>query len=550
MNDWLPRSWLFEIYDTKATKVVDSFTLILPPQSVSIREKQRVAITKTFDSAFVDDYGPDNLEITIRGISGTANAFPTYMTSPATTNRQVEATQTAGDKSGYNQQDAFFAFRDKIMRYKNGAAFENLIMKVYNLNDEEAYRCVLLDFTLDRTSEQPWRYPFAISLFVEEDLLAPRSPKTTSVFTPVDVKTWDESMVETDNKLTFIQDLMKGVATVRTAIVRIREAVQTIRNRVVIYSNAALVVSQIPLFAVQQIVDELTNINIAAKGVYTTGALTISQYANILGYLSGALDINLRLWGVAIQADRSGTQTLTGPARSKLPTKTAAALAIAAGRSLASAAAIPGANDIPSLPSDNEDTQLTFTSTIPYTVQGGDTLQRLALVYMNDPSLWVYIAQINGLASNAYLVPGQQIFIPITSASDSNNQNIIRRTPQDDPLGADIELDVNGDPVIAGDIMYVGSTANIVQAINSQMATPLGFSIKHTAYGLAFGAGKAGDQIAEKYIRMAVRAALLFDPRIKRVDDLAIYATADVIKISFTVTLRGVDQKVPVTVRL
>ncbi len=74
----LSKSWLFEVVNTKTKQIVNSFTLILPPQSYTIREKQRVSITKTFGNAFIDDYGPDNIEITIKGISGTAHVFPTY----------------------------------------------------------------------------------------------------------------------------------------------------------------------------------------------------------------------------------------------------------------------------------------------------------------------------------------------------------------------------------------------------------------------------------------------------------------------------------------
>ena len=81
MKEWLSRSWLFEVVDIVSEIVEKSFTLVLPPQQYSIKEKARVSITKTFGNAFIDDYGADNIEITIKGISGTSHVFPTFDTS-------------------------------------------------------------------------------------------------------------------------------------------------------------------------------------------------------------------------------------------------------------------------------------------------------------------------------------------------------------------------------------------------------------------------------------------------------------------------------------
>ena len=53
----LSKSWLFEIVDKETKDIIESFTLIMPPQSLTIKEPQRTSITKTFGNVFVDDYG-------------------------------------------------------------------------------------------------------------------------------------------------------------------------------------------------------------------------------------------------------------------------------------------------------------------------------------------------------------------------------------------------------------------------------------------------------------------------------------------------------------
>jgi len=79
-DNFLSKSWLFEVVDSRTEKIEASFTLVIPPSSYSIKEPHRVNITKTFGNAFIDDYGPDNPQLVIKGISGTAHAFPTFTT--------------------------------------------------------------------------------------------------------------------------------------------------------------------------------------------------------------------------------------------------------------------------------------------------------------------------------------------------------------------------------------------------------------------------------------------------------------------------------------
>ena len=168
MSELLLRSWLFEIVDTETQFIDESFTLILPPQSCEIKEGQRVNVTKTFANIFVDDYGSDNLEITLKGISGTSSIFKTFQTSTPTdifneplyffdVKEAASATTLTGGV-GYNARSAFYKFRNTIIRYKDKypQTYDKKELRVYDLHDEQAYKCVLLNFDLNRDSDKPF----------------------------------------------------------------------------------------------------------------------------------------------------------------------------------------------------------------------------------------------------------------------------------------------------------------------------------------------------------------------------------------------------------
>lgn len=135
-------------------------------------------MTKTFGNVFIDDYGPDNLQIVLKGISGTTGIFPTYRAKGPNLGSTTElaaasaAAFGAPPVEGYDAKAAFYTFRDSIMRYKNNFAdnFEQKELYVYDLNDQQVYKCILLDFTLDREQRRPFYYEFTISLLVYADM--------------------------------------------------------------------------------------------------------------------------------------------------------------------------------------------------------------------------------------------------------------------------------------------------------------------------------------------------------------------------------------------
>ena len=146
---------MFNLVDTDTQQVKESFTLVIPPRKYKLEEGTRSKITKTFQRVVIDDYGPDNPELTISGYSGTSKAFPTFRAPPL-----------GNDNTEYGSAAAFYTFRNTIMHYRYQDDYEKRQMHVYDLTDEQSYNCFLLKFSLDRSHETPFKYPYSIELFV------------------------------------------------------------------------------------------------------------------------------------------------------------------------------------------------------------------------------------------------------------------------------------------------------------------------------------------------------------------------------------------------
>jgi hypothetical protein len=241
LKPMLARSWLFEVVDKQTGKIQESFTLVLPPQRINIKEKQRVSVTKTFGNIFVDDYGSDNLEITISGISGTAHVFPTFRsqgisTGIATTYQKGATTAAITSVLGYTGRSAFYTFRDAIMRYKDSQYYDQYALRVYDLYDEQSYKCILLEFDLDRNGDKPFYYPFTISLMVEERL-------NSKYFMPwvVDFSgNINAAMDVISSAIAVVEDLFAMVEKVVNSIAVIKANLEAMERRIVSLKDRAL----------------------------------------------------------------------------------------------------------------------------------------------------------------------------------------------------------------------------------------------------------------------------------------------------------------------
>jgi len=534
-DNFLSKSFLFEIVDSNTENIEASFTLVLPPQQYSIKEKHRINITKTFGNAFIDDYGPDNLEMVIKGISGTAHAFPTFRTkgvsaSYAPTSDMITASSRSATE-GFRHKEAFYTFRDEIMRYRDRENFDQKELRVYDLADEQAYKAVLLEFDLDRTSDKPFHYPFTISLFIYARL----GSKAASTPKPILISS---SLLDSLNNLSeSIASLQKrfqifnNIQTIRNQVALASNQLQLLRARV----NSSLLqvrtVIESPLLLTRQLLDTMTTLAGFVYDAYVQGKLTIDSYVSATETIDNQMRDVLGVYGYSIQEGAQQTKT----------------------EIIEEYKGMDYSNpDIPVPTSDMK--TFVINGVNLYTVKGEDTLQSIALKELGDETLWPYIASINpSIQSNSDLVVGEEIYVPV-------NQNIQTTTSKDnfiltedtlrDPYGADIRLDSNGNIIVqeSNDVSLVSGVDNVLQSIDVRLKTEIGSMIKQTAFGLMSQPGMAGTSQAFSYVRMSIQNTLIQDPRIASVKNVGVQIERDALHVSADIYLVGRETSMPVDV--
>lgn len=540
-DDFLSKSFLFEIVDSATEIIEESFTLVIPPNAYSIKEKHRVTITKTFGNAFIDDYGPDNLELTIRGISGTAHAFPTFQTIKGTkggrgvhSQRPDSSFMRRGEEStvGYDHKSAFYTFRDKIMRYRDHDNYDQKEMRVYDLADEQAYKCVLLQFDVDRTSEHPFHYPFTIQLFVYAKLGTKGAYNPVSIKIGGDVFALLDSLDSASDSLLDRASIFENVQSVINAMQKAKNQLTLLRGKVNTWLVKGRIVLESPLTIIKQTIDLLIITGGIVFDAYNAGQLTLDAYVNAKETIDSQIRDGLALYGISIEAGAQQTKE--------------EAVELYAGMDFTDPLLpVPTASVLSSV----------FSGVNVYTVKGDDTLQSIALSELGDSALWPFIANANpDIASNADLSSGMEIYIPVEGTNDSSSKDnfILTEDALRDPFGVDIRLDENGNIVVAesNDVALISGLANVIQAVNNRLSTPVGSLIKQTAYGLGATPGVAGTSQALSYLRMNYRASLLQDPRIERVENLQVEMDKDLVYISADLILYGYDQSLSVTVQI
>lgn len=205
---------------------------------------------------------------------------------------------------------------------------------------------------------------------------------------------------------------------------------------------------------------------------------------------------------------------------------------------------------------------------ITHTIKYGDTLQSLALEYLEDASRWAEIAILNDLeypfisydpndtTPNVKKI-GEDILIEVDNASDLSvlpqfelNDLYAQQLGSDLSLfntsstialtnGAEGELKANG----YGDLTVVNGINNLRQAYILALATPLGANPYHPEYGSILGElmglPKTTDTLQK--IRVEVERVLRSDDRTQDVTINRCVAVDDVVYLDATVTPVGLN---------
>lgn len=528
LKGFLTKSWMFELRDRKTQKTLYSYTLVLPPQSISIKEPQRVSITKTFGNSFVDDYGMDNIQITIKGISGTAHAFPTMSIEEGTS------------KVGYNAPDAFYKFRDNIIRFKESADWDQWELRVYDLADEQSYLCVLLDFTLDRSAESPLHYPFSISLFVYESLSTYKYK-----LKPIVISKYPKGALDNINKLlNLMKKLNQGFQSITNAISMVNAKALELRARwdKALDTTTNILVS--PLDLAHNLVDAAFTLLAIIPDTYDAVVYVSERYVDKkLGALEFArtiLNESLRIYGYQISEGWQSIKSLSFDIDAGMEVNDAEAASSSSTSGVARASVA---------------SSYAFSGLNVYTIKGNDTLPGIALNELGNSDLWPYIANVNpGITNSSDLVSGETLFIPVKNSSvvsSSKEQFIFSEDVTRDPYGSDMQIDTTGNLVfVGGEAATISGIENVKQAINMQLNTEVGSMIKQAGFGMVAQAGFAGTSMALSYIKMAVQSSIMKDPRVEAVNNIVVNLESDSVFLSMDIKLVGSETSlsVPITI--
>ena len=550
MESLIDKSWLFEVVDNKTRQIIKSFTLVIPPTQVQIREPQRVNPIRTFGELFVDDYGPDNIDLTIRGISGTARAFPTFCTEGvaslsgniATALAKQQGRQIVGIQDGYDQRSAFYTFRDNIMRYKDQSGdFTNKELHVYDLYDSQGYNCVLLSFLLDRNAQTPFRYPFTISLLVKERLDSKSRFKPKKMLIVADPFELISGILDV---LNYAVDLVRDVQEITNNLFRIQAFANQITTRLNQISDGVLSVIPAAVSTAAQAVAATENLRASLTNAFTLNRISTDTYVRMLETTSRMSIDSARVHQYIIA---QGFQVTRRDSVSVATNKTD------------SDAIITNQSGIEDLPiGESESQYFEYSGTVPYTVRQGDTLLSIALAFYGDENLWPFIAQLNDIKDALDIPAGYTLMIPISTQSSisqidlTKDSFILSEDLYRDPYGQDLLLKNTGTKAVlvaaeSGDLVTTSGINSVVQKIDVTLNTRVSSMIKETFFGLLSSIGSANSAAAYSYLTMNFRNALLLDPRITEVTNINITAASDTIYAGADIFLVGREESLPVS---
>ncbi len=546
------KSILFEIVNRKDPSIpIEAFTLTIPPETMDIEEEQRISRTKTFGGLFIDDYGPDNPKITIAGNTGGSDVRSTY----------VPSSLAASVPEKLNGREAFFYFRDRIMRYKNRKKFlsnyADFDLIIYDLStvpenlststeftpksEAEAYIVSLEKFKMTRNKEKPFFYNYSIELIVMRTL-----GTASGIF---------RSPVSKSNPRNLIQDLRRVIGTIQAKFTTVRSIKDQIEDAINLIDQLA---EQIESFF-QQAIDIITyptslsvllfskvkgvvnTINDLGEDWAETKGMVKEDYYRLISMATESLAASAALVTFGKTPSAAGRGIIkyyTQPLLAESPTKRLEGLT-------EEEAEIPENLMVRSIV---EQEIVYIYGHISIKVDTTTSLEKLALEYYGDASLQELIAVYNKLEDTTDLEIGSTLKIPVLIQGSISFNNFIYSENLVDIYGKDILLDNLGNPVIGefGDYLTVEGIENIIQALNLRLNQSLGSRLRLTVYGISASVGGASNKFAPiSYILVNIKETVMQDPRVSDILNISLRGDGDKLYISFDAHTIKVGDTVP-----
>jgi hypothetical protein len=511
------RSILFEIARKDSpSKIVEAFTLNIPPESSEITFPQRVSRTFTFGGVFEDDYGLGNETIVISGTTGGKDVYEIYR-------------RTLGNQE-YDGKSTIYEFRERIIRYKrNYPDYDKYEIRIYdlsarpdgigdanNLGYSDGYVVSLDDFQITRSSSRPLFYNYRLDLFV----LRPLGVKIVTLTRTI-------PKIERSALLQIVDSLRAGFAAIDNFFGGIE-------------GIAGQLDSAVGLLA--DIEGKLrTYIDRTERLIRYPGELAKKLVNNVRALRDLVFDIPTTatsLWeslgedwnDVWEQTKQlvSGSSYLVS--YGKTPDASSATIL---DRSTGGSDTGYGIDQ-----PDGQSQTITVYGRQFVAVPTGIKLESIALSAYGDPDYAKIIADYNGITSNSDLSAGQILAIPVIDDSREDFGNQVFDVEGRDFHGTDISI-AGGELVIldSGDYGTISGKENLLQSITMRLSEDLGGRLRDTTYGITQMIGMANVEIEPAtYIATAIRDTVMQDPRVREITGLRFRGEGDKLFVNFDFT--------------
>lgn len=537
-----------------------AFVFPVGPKEVSVRRVFRQSVTTTIGGVVAEESGQAYRDIEI---SGSFGLQPKYGYDGSLLSKEDEFSPIpTGPFSGpmwtLRMLHHFFDAYAKLK--SNPEVSADCYMVWHNFKDDEHYRVVPQQVTLNRTVATRGQYPFRITFRA----IADDDPVALPPLGPT--------------------GLLGAISKVKGAISKINNAMQIAAASVQTASN---LLGEVRGFVatIDSIVDKLTTI-VSAIDDYMEGlGRTAEMGAAFMQSVAALLDEALDVMEAADNLPASVTQTYREAAdaldnarqavksfrdeergesvdeykRNSASGEYARATTGDAG-TLGSDAAVEASGGRSTARSFGD-----YAGTRRYVVGAADSLGSIAAAQLGDGSAWYELAVLNGLSAPyispvggpGVLRPGDVLLIPTAVATPRTG--LSGGDTADDLLGVDMRLretalsrpgraqvDIQIDST-GRDVRTIGGTDNLAQALQLRTWTGAGTYPFDPRYGMPQVIGMGNDAQVYTLLTMAVRTTLKADSRVQQMKDFDATVEDDVVSFSANILPIGYDSVVSVS---
>lgn len=531
----MPGKSKFQIYRFELVKgrsfVLDTFNLVLPPQTLSYDGRYRDSVMKTFEGTHVDVQGMDNEVIKLSGTVGGKRARRGWGKSKGT-----ELTNVAAIKY----------FRDKIWKYPDNPKYrrfwKQLHIKFYDIDLSEVRWVHIDNVVLTRDKAQPFWWFYSISMI---DTGEPRfdTPSFGLFNTLAEYKQKLQGVVdavqELTDKVVAFTDLVDAYAD--TAFGFADATVQAVTNVTTSLRELSNAIINAPERLLERLNDTITGFRDAADEldllIVDNSHFNGKEYGEYLRSLLEETRENARLTArefAQIGARNQSEAVQQGILNTSVPDEE------------------PDVVDQPPTPIVTKSTQKFVPQPVAivdgqqdsveqHVVVEGETLEKIALELYGNADMAQVLAALNNL-QGSFLSVGTVLLCPVYREQSEIPDNLVIAEDGND-FGRDVGLTEQGMLQVSstGDLLTVTGWTNIVLVVRNILARLPGTLPSNELFGFdveqVVGAAGTGDLYG--LIEVKIREALLQDPRIADIAEFEYRVEKDAVRVSGKIVMQN-----------